>query len=253
MNRQLSKICAALIAFTVILHPSCLTFAQGSLTPPGALAPTMKTLAQIEPRTPISSAPFTISVAGSYYVTTNLTTASGDAITIAASGVTLDLGGWTITSASLSATGYGIQLGSGLHDLAIFNGHIASGVTNNGSGVSTGTGSGINVDTILSPDHGSYGAALNCVGTSAGSGTGLRAVAANNCTGTSGSGIGLSAGTATSCVGVSSGSGSIGLQAFSIAIGCIGNATSGGTGLTASIANSCVGTSFSVTSKYNMP
>ena len=28
-------------------------FAQGSLTPPGAPAPTMKTLAQIEPRTPI--------------------------------------------------------------------------------------------------------------------------------------------------------------------------------------------------------
>ena len=39
-------------------------FAQGSLTPPGAPAPTMKTLAQIEPRMPISSAPFTISVPG---------------------------------------------------------------------------------------------------------------------------------------------------------------------------------------------
>jgi hypothetical protein len=41
--------------------------AQGSLTPPpGAPAPTMKTLDQIEARTPISSAPFTISAPGSY-------------------------------------------------------------------------------------------------------------------------------------------------------------------------------------------
>jgi hypothetical protein len=30
-------------------------FAQGSLTPPGAPAPTMKTLAQIEPRTPVDA------------------------------------------------------------------------------------------------------------------------------------------------------------------------------------------------------
>ena len=49
--------------------------AQGGLTPPGAPAPTMKSLAQIEPRTPISSVPFTISTAGSYYLTTNVTTA----------------------------------------------------------------------------------------------------------------------------------------------------------------------------------
>src|SRR6185437_1380639 len=36
------------------------SFGQGALTPPGGPAPTMKTLSQIEPRTPISSAPFTI-------------------------------------------------------------------------------------------------------------------------------------------------------------------------------------------------
>jgi hypothetical protein len=49
---------AALLGVDTTLH------AQGSLTPPGAPAPTMKTLAQIEPRTPISSAPFTITVSG---------------------------------------------------------------------------------------------------------------------------------------------------------------------------------------------
>src|SRR5437667_49820 len=44
-------------------------FGQGSLTPPGPPAPSMKSLAQIEPRTPISSLPFTINAAGSYYLT----------------------------------------------------------------------------------------------------------------------------------------------------------------------------------------
>ena len=45
---------------------------QGSLTPPGAPGETMKALAQVEPRTPISSLPYTISESGSYYVTGNL-------------------------------------------------------------------------------------------------------------------------------------------------------------------------------------
>ena len=73
-------------------------FAQGSLTPPGAPAPTMKTLQQVEPRTPISALPFTISNSGSYYLTANLTGAAGsDGITILASDVTLDLNGFTMT------------------------------------------------------------------------------------------------------------------------------------------------------------
>ena len=71
--------------------------AQGALTPPGAPAPMMKSLAQIEPRTPISSVPFTISVPGSYYLTTNLVqNGSAGGIIISANDVTLDLGGFTI-------------------------------------------------------------------------------------------------------------------------------------------------------------
>ncbi len=53
----------------------------------------MKTLTQLEPRTPLAggTAAITISQSGSYFLTGNLTVATGDAITINASGVTLDL------------------------------------------------------------------------------------------------------------------------------------------------------------------
>ncbi|HEX5223318.1 MAG TPA: right-handed parallel beta-helix repeat-containing protein [Verrucomicrobiae bacterium] len=74
------------------------TFAQGSLTPFGPPAPSMKTLQQIEPRTPISSLPFTISTPGSYYLTGSLeSTNSG--ITVSANNVTIDLMGFTIGGA----------------------------------------------------------------------------------------------------------------------------------------------------------
>ena len=56
----------------------------------------MKTLAQVEPRIPITNAPFTISQPGSYYLTTNLST-TGDGVVIQAARVTLDLMGFSIT------------------------------------------------------------------------------------------------------------------------------------------------------------
>jgi len=117
-------------------------FAQGSLTPPGAPAPTMKTLDQIEARTPVSSAPYTISVPGSYYLTTNVSVSSGDAITIATNNVMLDLNGFTIYSTAASAGGTAILV-NGTQNITIRNGNISSGVTNyfgtfSGSGFANG-------------------------------------------------------------------------------------------------------------------
>lgn len=97
-------------------------FSQGSLTPPGTPAPTMKTLAQVEPRTPISSDQFTITSPGSYYLTCNLTS-SWTCIGITASGVTLDLMGYSLTG-NRDGSYCGISLGGPLHDVVVRNGTI---------------------------------------------------------------------------------------------------------------------------------
>ncbi len=102
-------------------------FAQGSLTPPGAPAPTMKTLDQIEPRTPISFLPYVISRPGAYYLTTNLTdTAATNGIIVEADDVSIDLCGFALTgSGGFSAFSSGIHTGLGSrNNLEVRNGTI---------------------------------------------------------------------------------------------------------------------------------
>ena len=270
-----TKILLVAVSSFIIHHSS---FGQGALTPPGAPALTMKTLAQIEPRTPISSVPFTISSSGSYYLTTNLTVSSGNAITIATNGVTLDLAGFTIIGTAPSATGYAIFLNSGLSDLTIFNGHIRGGVTNNGSGVYSGSGfaygiyapfnnpvntrvsgvsvsgcliAGINlgygdstaVEACTVRTVGSFGISATTVKGCAVADSGNYAIQGNqvsDCLGASvGGAIGIVATTAQNCVG-SSGSGGTGINAIT-AQNCSGSSTGSGTGLNATIALNCFG------------
>src|ERR1039458_5354121 len=116
---------AIALLFLSTLNPQLSTvFAQGSLTPPGAPAPTMKTLAQVEPRTPISSVPYTISSPGSYYLTATLTnTGVGiDAITINADDVTLDLKGFTLMGGP--SAGSAINVPSDHRHIVVRNGGI---------------------------------------------------------------------------------------------------------------------------------
>ena len=75
------------------------SFAQGPLTPPGAPAPTMKTLQQIEPRTPVGPGTDIVQP-GSYYLTTNVI----GTVFINSSGVTLDLMGFQIVNGGVSVT-----------------------------------------------------------------------------------------------------------------------------------------------------
>ena len=280
---------AAVFAF-LIFNFAFSTFGQGALTPPGAPAPTMRTLdqldAKLEKRTPITSAPFTITQSGSYYLTTNLTTAT-NGIIIVTNGVTLDLNGFTISSSAGAPNGYAaILFASPVSDVSIFNGHIRGGVTNNGSGVYGGTGfsggidhvfgipvnihvSGVSVSGCLT-----YGinlatgdstvveaCTIRTVGTTGISASTIKNSAAVDCGhfGIYGDQVSDCRGQSTAAIGGGgltaiiaqncygqSTGGGTGLYAFDVATGCRGVSNTG-LGLYAFIANSCRGTSTSGT------
>lgn len=104
--------------------------AQGPLAPSFGPAPTMKTLAEIEGRTPISSLPFSITAAGSYYLTKSLqfSASSGHAISITASNVTLDFSGFSLTSTD-AVTGSAISIDGARTGVRIRNGSISGNST----------------------------------------------------------------------------------------------------------------------------
>jgi parallel beta-helix repeat protein len=132
-------ISGAFVAALILLYPYSLC-AQGSLTPPGPPGPTMLTLLQVEPRTPVdsvhtpgnSAAEFVITNAGSYYLTTNIAVNTGigiNGIEIATNNVTLDLNGFSLTG--FSTSGYGIYLFGGCSNIVVHDGSI-SGWNNSG-------------------------------------------------------------------------------------------------------------------------
>jgi len=95
---------AASLAAAALVVAAALLAQAGPLSPPaGPVAATPKTLTQVEPRTPISTAPITISQPGSYYLTRGLAVASGSAITVTAPDVTIDLNGFSLRATSTSA------------------------------------------------------------------------------------------------------------------------------------------------------
>jgi len=107
---------------TIVLGASTI-LAQGSLTPPAAPAPSMKTLGQIEPRIAIDSIPFHITNQGSYFITGNFLIPPAQAgISIETNNVTLDLGGFTLRGFPTSFQG--ILLSGNLSHVTIQNGGI---------------------------------------------------------------------------------------------------------------------------------
>jgi hypothetical protein len=128
----------ALLASLFVIRHSSFLLAQGSLTPPGAPAPTMKTLDQIEPRTPISSLPFTINAPGSYYLAGSLAVTSGSGITISADHVTLDLHGFTIASTASPAAGTAILINGTRRNVTIKNGQVRGTTTFSAGAFTTG-------------------------------------------------------------------------------------------------------------------
>lgn len=133
---------AVLVPLTV-LASAVAAFAQGPFTPPpGAPAPLMKSLDQIEARTPLvagqagvaidANSTITISQPGSYYLTKNLTItgAGANGINITASHVTLDLNGFSLIHVTGNG-GQAVSITAG--DVTVRNGSIRGGSTLAGS------------------------------------------------------------------------------------------------------------------------
>lgn len=128
-----SRAFCALSCLVVAPLPCHAQTGAGSLTPPpGAPAPTMKSLVNIDPGTPLipANAPFILSSAGSYYLTGNVTTIPANAavITIAAPGVTIDLRGFSLIAAGSTGTTAShsaiLSTSPVFANLTIRNGHI---------------------------------------------------------------------------------------------------------------------------------
>jgi len=138
----------------------------GDLNPPaGPVAPTHKTLTQVEPRTPIgpmttpgdADSTFRISAPGSYYLTGNLTGEVGKhGIEIASNNVSIDLNGFALVGIGGSLSGVFTDT-DGRHNHSIVNGAVSNW---GGSGVVMGNnavvrnirvfsvgGNGIDVDS----------------------------------------------------------------------------------------------------------
>jgi parallel beta-helix repeat protein len=107
----------------------------GNLNPPaGPVAPTMKPLDQVEPRTPVQSLPgsgsavYVISQPGAYYLTGNITGVAGKyGIFVNADNVSLDLNGFAVIGVPSSADGI-VDPGnsSPRQNVAVCNGAIQS-------------------------------------------------------------------------------------------------------------------------------
>jgi parallel beta-helix repeat protein len=98
-------------SFVLVVAIAVSAYAGDLNPPPGPIGPTMKRLDQVEPRTPISSLPYTITESGSYYLTGNLTGVAGqNGITVIAGDVTIDLMGFTLYGVPGSLDGIGMGM-----------------------------------------------------------------------------------------------------------------------------------------------
>jgi len=114
----------------------------GDLNPPsGAIAPSMKDLDDVEPRTAIRNAPglaspVVISAPGSYYLAENIQgIGSQHGIEITTSNVTLDLNGFHVIGAEIGSLD-GVHIGANLENTTIKNGTIRGFA---GMGINGGT------------------------------------------------------------------------------------------------------------------
>lgn len=127
---SLSALRQSTAALAAALSLSSLAAAGDLTPPPGAPAPTMKTLAQVEARTPLNTLPgsasavHVISAPGSYYLTGDVVGATGkNGIEIQADGVELDLNGFTVRGNASGAL-TGIKSTASSQSVSVHNGRV---------------------------------------------------------------------------------------------------------------------------------
>ncbi|MCO5053416.1 MAG: hypothetical protein M9920_14095 [Verrucomicrobiae bacterium] len=131
-TKHLPPTASLVLCLTISLAPANL-FAQGTLTPPGAPAPTMRTLTQIEPRTPVAGGMtgngLLLTGPGSYYLTGNvtLTNDNSSAIYLYGNNISLDLNGFSVINGrtnTSNTTGISAHWSGGQTNVSVRNGWV---------------------------------------------------------------------------------------------------------------------------------
>lgn len=212
----------------------------GDLTPPpGAPAPTMKPLSQVEPRIPVSSTTtpgnasntFRITQPGSYYLVGNVTGESGKTgISIEASNVTLDLSGFALTGVAGSINGID-AVATDADNLVVVNGTV-TGWGGVGIDLFSTSGTGGRIEGVNVTLCGGFGMRSSTGGIitrcTASDNTSIGIVGVNNslvehCVSHSNSGDGISCGTGSlvqSCMVLGNTGDGIDLSSDSTALDC---------------------------------
>ena len=139
----------------VMLLAFCPMLRAGNLEPSNPPGSTMKTLDEVEPGTPISSVPYTISEPGYYYLAANVQISSSlfHGITIWADNVTLDLKGFALIGEN-TAGKHGIIVDGSYKNIKICNGTVSNW---GGCGVELTSAVNSQLEDLRASNNGTFG------------------------------------------------------------------------------------------------